>query len=82
VYAWIWRKLPYGVPGKLIGVLLFLGGLVGVLWYGVFPVADRHLPNNDVQVTNPDTDTFTAPPTPSDSVSPTPPGSAPTSLPR
>lgn len=54
MYAWIWRKLPYGVPGKLAGVLVFLAGVVGLLWYGVFPVVDRHLPFNDVQVTTPD----------------------------
>jgi hypothetical protein len=54
MYRWIWRKLPYGVPGKIAGVVVFLGGIVGLLWYGVFPAVDPHLPFNNVQVTTPD----------------------------
>jgi hypothetical protein len=54
LYAWIWRKLPYGTAGKLVGVLLFLGGVGGLLWYVVFPAVDPHMPFNDVQVTTPD----------------------------
>jgi hypothetical protein len=65
VYGWIWRKLPYGVPGKLVGLALALAGIGGILWYGVFPIVDRYLPNNGVQVIQPGGDTFTAPPTPS-----------------
>jgi hypothetical protein len=64
MYGWIWRKLPYGVAGKLAGIALVVAGIGGVLWYGAFPIIDRHLPNNNVQVTQPNTDTFTAPPTP------------------
>ncbi len=71
MYGWIWRKLPYGTPGKLVGIALFLGGLVGILWYVAFPFVDRHLPNNGVQVTQNDQDSFTAPPTPTATLSPT-----------
>jgi hypothetical protein len=65
MYAWIWRKLPYGVPGKVAGCLVALVGIVGLLWYGVFPIVDRHLPNNNVQVTQPGADSISVPPTPS-----------------
>ena len=54
MYAWIWERLPYGRIGKIAGVLVFFGGVVGLLWYGVFPAIDPHLPFNDVQVTTPD----------------------------
>src|SRR3712207_1879522 len=51
MYAWIWRHLPFGRPGKLIGSLLLIS-LTGVLlWYVVFPWAEPLLPFDDVQVT-------------------------------
>jgi hypothetical protein len=51
MYVWIWRHLPFGKPGKLVGslVLLFLAG--ALLWYVVFPWAEPLLPFDDVQVT-------------------------------
>ncbi len=51
MYAWIWRKLPFGLPGKLIGSLLLATGAVALLWYVVFPWAEPLLPFDDVQVT-------------------------------
>ncbi|WP_433687616.1 hypothetical protein ACQP0I_00420 [Micromonospora carbonacea] len=51
MYAWIWRKLPLGVPGKLIGSLLLATATVALLWYVVFPWAEPLLPFDDVQVT-------------------------------
>jgi hypothetical protein len=51
VYAWIWRKLPFGLPGKLIGSLLLAGAAVALLWFFVFPWAEPLLPFDDVQVT-------------------------------
>lgn len=52
MYAWIWRRLPFGLPGKLIGSLLLLAGAVALLWYVVFPWAEPWLPPyDDVQVT-------------------------------
>lgn len=40
MYAWIWRHLPFGVPGKLGGSLLLIGAVAGLLWFVVFPWAD------------------------------------------
>jgi hypothetical protein len=51
VYAWIWRKLPFGLPGKLVGSLLLASATVALLWYVVFPWAEPLLPFDDVQVT-------------------------------
>ena len=50
MYAWIWRKLPFGLPGKLAGSVLLVA-LAGLLfWYVVFPWATPLLPFDDVQV--------------------------------
>ena len=54
MYAWIWRKLPFGLPGKLIGSALLAGLTVMLLWYVVFPWAEPLLPFDDVQVTDGD----------------------------
>jgi hypothetical protein len=51
VYGWIWRKLPFGLPGKLVGSLLIASAMVALLWYVVFPWAEPLLPFDDVQVT-------------------------------
>jgi len=47
--------MPFGVPGKLFGMVLFLGGVGALLWYLIFPAVDPLLPFNDVQVTAPNT---------------------------
>jgi len=52
VYSWIWRVLPFGRPGKVVGSLLLAGIMAVVLWFGVFPYAERWLPNNDGQITD------------------------------
>jgi hypothetical protein len=54
MYAWIWRKLPFGLPGKLVGSVLLAGLAVTLLWYVVFPWAEPLLPFDDVQVTEGD----------------------------
>ncbi len=51
MYAWIWRKLPFGVPGKLIGSLALAAATAALLWFVVFPWAQPLLPFDDVQVT-------------------------------
>ncbi|WP_433530787.1 hypothetical protein ACQPYA_01185 [Micromonospora sp. CA-263727] len=58
MYAWIWRKLPFGLPGKLAGSLLLVTTAVVLLWYVVFPWAGPLLPftGEDVQVTQQDSD--------------------------
>ncbi|MEV4627488.1 hypothetical protein AB0J90_14475 [Micromonospora sp. NPDC049523] len=51
MYAWIWRRLPFGLVGKLVGSLLLTTATVALLWYVVFPWAEPLLPFDDVQVT-------------------------------
>jgi len=50
VYAWIWRTLPGGLPGKLVGSLALLGAAVVLLFTVVFPAVEPLLPWNDVTV--------------------------------
>jgi hypothetical protein len=52
VYAWIWRHLPFGRAGKIIGSLLLVSVAAAVLWYAVFPWTEPLLPFDDVQVTD------------------------------
>ena len=52
MYSWIWRKLPFGVPGKIIGSLLLVTLVVGALWLKGFPLAEPLLPFDDVNVTD------------------------------
>jgi hypothetical protein len=52
VYAWIWRRLPFGLPGKLIGSLILIAGVVALLWLWAFPTAEPLLPFDDVNVTD------------------------------
>ncbi|AEB42096.1 MULTISPECIES: hypothetical protein [Micromonospora] len=63
MYGWIWRKLPFGLPGKLIGSLLLATTVVALLWYVVFPWAGPLLPftGEDVQVTQQDSEVPGAP---------------------
>jgi hypothetical protein len=50
VYTWIWRTLPGGLPGKLLGSLLLLAGAVALLFFVVFPAVEPLLPFSDVTV--------------------------------
>jgi hypothetical protein len=50
VYAWIWRKLPFGLAGKLSGSIVLVAIVGALLWYFVFPWATPLLPFDDVQV--------------------------------
>jgi cytoskeletal protein RodZ len=52
MYAWIWRKLPFGVWGKLSGSLVLTALVGSLLWYVIFPWATPLLPFDDVQVSN------------------------------
>lgn len=40
MYAWIWRRLPFGLPGKITGSLLLAGSAMALLWFVIFPWAD------------------------------------------
>jgi hypothetical protein len=50
MYAWIWRKLPFGLWGKLTGSLALVTMVGALLWFVVFPWATPLLPFDDVQV--------------------------------
>lgn len=50
MYTWIWRSLPGGLPGKLLGSLVLLAVAVGLLFFVVFPAVEPLLPLNDVTV--------------------------------
>jgi hypothetical protein len=66
VYVWIWRHLPGGLPGRLLGSLVLLAVAVLLLFSVVFPRLEPLLPFSDVTVDAP------ASPGPSSSSSPTP----------
>jgi hypothetical protein len=53
VYVWIWRTLPGGLPGKLLGCALLLAAAVAALMLVVFPRVEPHLPFSDVTVGDP-----------------------------
>ena len=40
MYAWIWRHLPFGLPGKIGGSVLLAAAFGALLWYVVFPLID------------------------------------------
>ena len=50
MYAWIWRKLPFGRWGKLTSSIVLVVAIGVLLWYVVFPWATPLLPFDDVQV--------------------------------
>jgi hypothetical protein len=50
VYGWIWRTLPGGLVGRLLGSLLLLTAAVLLLFFVVFPAVEPHVPWNDVTV--------------------------------
>lgn len=82
MYGWIWRHLPFGLPGKIVGSLLLVGAIAALLWYQVFPAVEPLLPFNDGQVTQDSTPEPGAPgpigtevPTPPPDVIPYPEGS-------
>jgi hypothetical protein len=50
VYGWIWRALPGGLVGKLLGSLLLFTAVVLLLFTVVFPAVEPLLPYSDVTV--------------------------------
>jgi hypothetical protein len=54
MYGWIWRHLPFGLPGKIVGSLLLVTGVAALLWYQIFPAVEPLLPFVDGQVTQDD----------------------------
>ena len=53
MYVWIWRHIPGGTPGKLIGSLVLLLGAVALLLFIIFPKVSPKLPFNDVTIDRP-----------------------------
>lgn len=50
MYTWIWRHLPFGLAGKIVGSLLLIAGVAALLFFVVFPRVESRLPFNDVTV--------------------------------
>ncbi|GAA1801976.1 hypothetical protein HC028_07805 [Planosporangium flavigriseum] len=50
MYSWIWRHLPFGLPGRIIGSLLIVGSVAALLWYQVFPDIEQYMPFTDGQI--------------------------------
>lgn len=50
MYGWIWRKLPFGLPGKIGGMLILIGGVGALLWFFAFPRLEPLLPFDDSQI--------------------------------
>jgi hypothetical protein len=50
VYGWIWRRLPGGRPGKLLGSTVLLAAALLTLWFVIFPAVDDKLPFNNVTI--------------------------------
>ena len=50
MYVWIWRKLPGGLPGKVVGSAILVLAVVALLFLVVFPWVEPRLPFNDVTV--------------------------------
>ena len=50
MYALLWRSLPGGLPGKLVGCALLLTAVVALLFFVVFPAVEPLLPLGDVTV--------------------------------
>ena len=61
MYVWIWRHIPGGIPGKLLGSLLLFVGAVALLFFVVFPRVERSLPFNDVTINQGGTQTTVSP---------------------
>ncbi|HEY7223345.1 MAG TPA: hypothetical protein VH561_07030 [Micromonosporaceae bacterium] len=53
MYGWIWRKLPFGLPGKIVGSVLLAATAAALLWFWAFPAAEHLLPFEDAQITSP-----------------------------
>lgn len=52
---WIWRHLPGGLPGRLVGSLLLVAAAVLLLFAVVFPRVEPLMPFSDVTVDAPAT---------------------------
>jgi hypothetical protein len=71
MYVWIWRHLPGGLPGRIVGSLVLLAGVLALLFFLVFPWAETRLPFNDVTIDNSGRTPASSPATPSPTPTPT-----------
>ncbi len=62
MYVWLWRRLPGGLPGKVLGCGALLAAAVLLLFFVVFPWVEPRLPYSDVTVTPPGSSAPTAVP--------------------
>lgn len=51
MYGWIWRVLPGGLAGKLVGSAALLIGALALLFYVVFPRVEPLMPYENSGVT-------------------------------
>jgi hypothetical protein len=52
MYSWIWRRLPFGLAGRIVGSLVLVAAVGALLWYAVFPNIEQYMPFTDGQVTS------------------------------
>ena len=52
MYSWIWRHLPFGRPGRIVGSLVLVAVIGVAFWYGLFPRIEQFVPGTDGQVTS------------------------------
>jgi len=64
MYVWIWRHIPGGLAGKLIGSLVLFLGACALLLFIVFPRIQSSLPFNDVTIDRPSHSSSTPSPSP------------------
>lgn len=50
MYTWIWRILPGGLSGKVVGSLVLIAAVTALLLFVVFPWVEPMLPYNDITV--------------------------------
>ena len=48
MYGWIWRHLPGPVAVRIALAVVLVCGVVGLLFFVLFPIIDPLLPFNDV----------------------------------
>jgi len=60
MYTFIWRRLPGGIPGKLLGCAVLLFAVLVLLFLVIFPWAGPKLPFNHVTVDGAPTPTPTS----------------------
>ena len=61
MYVWIWRHLPGGLAGKLLGSLVLICGVAALLFFFAFPWVEPRLPFNHLTVDQSTTSPTTTP---------------------